>query len=496
VNEVVPYGRSAYLVSPAPSATPLDLALAISGAPRDDVCEVVPAAATVLVTTSREPASDLPAWLAGVVPAPGARREAAVIEIDVVYDGEDLEAVARACGLPIDGVVARHTAVAYRCEFSGFAPGFGYLSGLDPVLHLPRRPTPRPRVPAGSVAVADRYSAVYPPASPGGWHLLGRTATRLWDHRLDPPALISPGTTVRFRAVERLSEPLAQSAAPADPAARGEPSLVIVSCGISTTVQDAGRPGYAAVGLTAAGAVDRDASAIVNRLVGNPAESAVLETAGGLVVEALRPITVADSASGAVSTLSVGDRVTVSPRPDDAWAYLAVRGGLAVEPVLGSRSTHTLGDVGPARPTDGTVYQIGPDPGTPIVTDHAPPRPSVDGRIRLDEGPHRDWFTAASLDRLVSATWRIGADRSRIGVRLDGSALERATSAATRELASEGVVAGAVQVPPDGRPVVMLADHPVTGGYPVIAVVHPDDLVAFAQRPTGRPVRFAVSRPR
>jgi KipI family sensor histidine kinase inhibitor len=122
--------------------------------------------------------------------------------IDVEYDGVDLADVARVVQIGTEEVIERHLAVEYTVAFCGFSPGFGYLRGLDPVLHVDRRATPRTRVPAGSVAIAAGYSAVYPSASPGGWHLLGTTRTTLWDERLDPPALMVPGRRVRFRRVD------------------------------------------------------------------------------------------------------------------------------------------------------------------------------------------------------------------------------------------------------------------------------------------------------
>jgi KipI family sensor histidine kinase inhibitor len=181
------------------------LALAEAARRLDGVQEVVPAARTVLVHVRL--GSDL-AELAvrieelDVAPSrlPTADRPADVT-IDVVYDGEDLGAVAASCGLPVDEVIARHTAPTYRSAFCGFAPGFAYLTGLDPGLHVPRRDTPRTRVPAGSVAIASTYSAVYPTASPGGWQLLGRTERILFDPDRHPPALLAPGVTVRFEAV-------------------------------------------------------------------------------------------------------------------------------------------------------------------------------------------------------------------------------------------------------------------------------------------------------
>lgn len=119
-------------------------------------------------------------------------------DIDVEYDGEDLAMVADAAACSIEEVIALHSAPTYCVAFCGFSPGFGYLSGLHPRLHLPRRPSPRTVVPPGSVAIAGEYSAVYPSASPGGWNLLGRTSRSLWDLDRDDPALLQPGDTVRF----------------------------------------------------------------------------------------------------------------------------------------------------------------------------------------------------------------------------------------------------------------------------------------------------------
>lgn len=123
-----------------------------------------------------------------------------VVTVPVVYDGADLEEVAAEAGVGVGEVIARHTGTELVVGWLGFAPGFAYLTGLDPVLHLPRLATPRTSVPAGSVAIAGPYSAVYPTASPGGWRLLGRTDLRVWDVTADPPALFRPGTRVRFEA--------------------------------------------------------------------------------------------------------------------------------------------------------------------------------------------------------------------------------------------------------------------------------------------------------
>lgn len=170
------------------------------------VAELVPAARTLLV--GYDPAVITPeAIAAGVRSAPeaagaaGSAEAAASVRIPVRYDGPDLEELSALTGLSAGELVRRHAAPEYVVAFCGFSPGFAYLTGLDPVLRLPRRATPRTRVPAGSVAIAGEFTGVYPSESPGGWHLLGRTDAALWDLRRDPPALLAPGTRVRFEAV-------------------------------------------------------------------------------------------------------------------------------------------------------------------------------------------------------------------------------------------------------------------------------------------------------
>lgn len=159
----------------------------------------------LLARCAREP-SGTPGEDAGGAPggAPGGgtaeARRAPLVTVPVVYDGEDLASVAEAAGIGVEEVVARHTGRELVVGWLGFAPGFAYLTGLDPVLHVPRLATPRTSVPAGSVAVAGPYSAVYPTASPGGWRLLGRTTMRVWDVTADPPSPFRPGTRVRFEA--------------------------------------------------------------------------------------------------------------------------------------------------------------------------------------------------------------------------------------------------------------------------------------------------------
>lgn len=280
-------------------------------------------------------------------------------------------------------------------------------------------------------------------------------------------------------------------------------SLHVLATGPLTLVQDRGRPGFAHLGVPRAGALDRPAAALANRLVGNGPDEAVLEVVlGGLEVRtdaacwvavtgAPAPVLVDGAARGhdRPEWLPAGATVRLGRPATGVRSYLAVAGGIAVEPVLGSRSTDTLAWVGPPRVTVGTTLPVGDPQAEPRPLDV--PHARRHRPLRLLPGPRADWFAAAALEDLCGSTYVVEADSNRIGLRLDGAAPPRVREA---ELPSEGMVLGAVQVPPSGRPVVFLADHPPTGGYPVIAVVHPDDLWACGQLRPGEGVRFTPAR--
>jgi biotin-dependent carboxylase-like uncharacterized protein len=265
--------------------------------------------------------------------------------------------------------------------------------------------------------------------------------------------------------------------------------LVVVEAGWATTVQDGGRHGFGALGVSPSGALDEPERRVLNRLLGNPEGAAVLETLGRLRLAATGPAIVATSAERAPVGVGPGEEIAVDPSPGALWAYLAVRGGIAVQPVLGSRSTDSRSGLGPGAVVSGTHLPVGPDPGTPIVADLAPPARPSPPLVTIHPGPRVDWFATGTIEELVAARWTVSGDVSRVGMRLDGPRLRRRLTA---ELPSEGVLAGAIQVPPDGRPVVMLADHPATGGYPVLAVVDPGALATVAQARPGTVLRFRV----
>jgi biotin-dependent carboxylase-like uncharacterized protein len=280
-------------------------------------------------------------------------------------------------------------------------------------------------------------------------------------------------------------------------------SLVVVEAAGLITVQDRGRIGWAHLGVPRAGALDGDAASLANRLVGNTSDDAVLEVTLGrlafrvgsgrwFAVTGARSVVLLDGLPQAFATAVYAPQgaLVEIDRPDEgARAFLAVAGGIAVQPVLGSRSTDTLAGIGPEAVTTGAVLPLGGSAAEPRSYDT--PRVRSSGAVRVWPGPRVDWFVGDALERLCQQPYVVSPDSNRIGVRLRGVALERSR---TGELASEGMVLGAIQVPPDGQPVALMHDHPVTGGYPVLAVIDERDLGLLAQARPGDEVRFARAR--
>lgn len=293
--------------------------------------------------------------------------------------------------------------------------------------------------------------------------------------------------------------------------ARGVGRVIeVVRAGSLTTVQDLGRPGWAHLGVPRSGALDQPALRLANRLVGNPDGAAGLEiTLTGCALRLPEGGTVA--VTGAVARIRVageqvepgaavpvpsGAVVDIGPARRGVRSYLAVSGGIDVPPVLGSRATDTLSGLGPAPLRNGDVLPLGtPDGGQPqaldpaaVASEGAAVGGGADGadlELTVRLGPRDDWFTREAIETLLSTAYTVSPMSNRVGVRLSGAALTRAV---TGELPSEGVVLGAVQVPTDGQPLIFLADHPTTGGYPVVAVV--DDVAPLAQARPGTTLRF------
>ncbi|WP_314613906.1 5-oxoprolinase subunit C family protein [Streptomyces stackebrandtii] len=286
-------------------------------------------------------------------------------------------------------------------------------------------------------------------------------------------------------------------------------AFAVVRAGALTTVQDLGRTGYAHLGVPRSGALDPGAVRLLNRLVGNVGGSegaAVLETTvDGCALRPRCAVTVAvggapcpvrvdgrPAAWGTAVRVPAGSLLEVGAAVRGLRSYVAFGGGVAVEPVLGSRSTDLLSGLGPAPLAEDAVLPLGADTVVRTPVDAPPwPGPPEELVLRVRLGPRDDWFTADALRTFATRAYRVSSASNRIGLRLEGPALDRTRPG---ELASEGMVLGAVQVPPDGRPVVFLADHPTTGGYPVVAVVREADLGAVAQAVPGTPVRFVPVR--
>ncbi|WP_435748976.1 carboxyltransferase domain-containing protein [Microbacterium sp. PMB16] len=516
----------ALLVEAADLDEAMRLNLAWEGVP--GIVERIPGARTVLVRfdPQRVSAADLAIVLASTEVDGGHLPRSGQVTVPVQYDGEDLAEAATLLGVSSDELVNRHLAADWQVAFSGFAPGFGYVVSGDPLFDVPRRSSPRTRVPAGSVALAGPFTGVYPRESPGGWQLIGRTDAVMWDIDRDPPALLSPGVRVTFervRATARLAEngdsPGAQRRAAAghavpdaDPlVSPTRPAVEVVRSSLQLLVQDAGRPGFAALGVSASGVADRRAMRDANRAVGNRTTAAVLESVGGMVLR-FRGDGVA-AVAGALGSLQLtdvdgaarpvaqgepfatvdGDELSLG-HPESGLRYvIAVRGGLRATPALGSGSSDTLAGLGPKPLQPGDVIAIGDDaphsvePGA-VTRDLPASGDVVDLEITL--GPRDDWFTPAALETLTGQEWTVTPRSDRVGIRLQGDApLERSICT---ELPSEGAVTGAIQVPPDGQPVLFLPDHPLTGGYPIIGAVTDRSLDLAGQLAPGTRLRFIV----
>lgn len=514
----LPASLTTILVELADLDQTLALFASLEADPIKGIDETVPAARTLMIRfrpqdiSAEELASEIATRDLSARIAPSDK----LVEIPVRYDGEDLDDVAELTGLSVEEVVRRHTESEFTVAFCGFAPGFGYLVGGDPALHVPRRQSPRTRIPAGSVALAGSFSGVYPQNSPGGWQILGTTPLKMWDIDRDPGALFQPGYRVRFFDMERSAKtyeiPTA-SPKPEKMSASGETARFdVLAAPMPAIFQDLGRFGQTGQGVSASGALDRSAFNAANRIVGNPVNAACLElTLGGFSFKSTARAVI--GVAGAPCTITVkgvshsfetqtytpislepGDVVTFGHPPRGMRSYLSVRGGFEVAPVLGSAATDTLAVVGPESVVAGTVLELRNDKSglSPVSIDELPAfeLPKSGDIVTLDivYGPRTDWFTQNGVDTLTAQLWLVTPQSSRVGIRLSGDRpLERKDSA---ELPSEGTATGAIQIPHSGQPVLFLADHPLTGGYPVVAAVADHHLDLAGQIPINAKIQF------
>lgn len=447
------------------------------------------------------------------------------IEIPVHYNGDDLALVAEILGCTVQEVIQQHTENEYTVAFTGFAPGFAYMVSNTSQWNIPRRNTPRTRIPAGAVALAGEFSSIYPQASPGGWQLIGITTERMWDLSRPSPALLQPGYRVNFRDVGRHPATISLPETGETEISLPETSdhnmvltpgdschLEILSVGLLTLLQDLGRVGQAKSGISASGAMDKSALRSANRIVGNSSDQACLEiVSGGFKAIAYGQMLVAITGASCpieiktpsgeifhVNTyqpidLNDGDEISLGVPVAGIRSYLSVRGGFTVPAILSSRSFDTLSNIGPAPLKMNDKLVVGETSRCAAISISETPAfdmPNRDEIVVLDIlfGPRTDWFTQESIDLLSKQIWQVTPQSNRIGLRLNGEcSLSRIK---LQELPSEGTCMGAIQIPASGQPVLFLADHPLTGGYPVIASVADYHLDLAGQIPVNAKIRF------
>ena len=449
-----------------PNQEALDLAAALAEDPPEGLLDAVPGARTLLLLYDPEQLDPDRLDLSRRSEPPPPR----LVRLPACYDGADLDEVARELGLSREQMIRRHVEGEHVVSFLGFAPGFAYMTGGFP---LPRLRTPRVKVPAQSLAIADGYTGIYPAETPGGWRLLGRVGARMFDPCANPPALLRPGDRVIFEPVEQLPE--LPEPRPRPPPS-GEPLLRVVAPGASTSVQGGPRYGLLSSGVPAGGAMDLAALASANRAVGNAPLAAALEiTLVGPELQALQDVRVALGTE--VRRLARGERLRSGTVNRGVRAYLAVEGGL--EPPLAGEPSRRLR-------RDDLLHRTSRPPPSGSQPPRLPLRwgePLIE--VRAHRGPQWDFF--ASPEDFFDREYRVSPSSDRRGLRLQGPALALARRS---DIPPEGTALGAVQVPGDGLPIVLGPDRPVTGGYAKIATVVPADFPLLAQARPGTAIRF------
>lgn len=496
---IKPLGDSAWLIEWS-RGVPLDEILAWAAALKENqptgVQDVLSSYASVAVHFEGVDGLEILNWIQQITvnPQPLKIRE---IEIPVIYggeDGPDLETVAKHTGKSVSEVIAEHSQAIYTVTALGFSPGFPYLSGLPASLHLPRLSTPRVSVPAGSVAIAGKQAGIYPTASPAGWHILGRTDVTLFDPSATPPTLLQAGDRVRFIPTSTALPAQSRSSALDFSKPQSAQSIEVIHPGGLTTVQDLGRPGHEALGVSPGGAVDRWAIQTANAMVGNPVNAAALECCVTGPVLKFHHATIAAlvGASGKSRRIAAGEVVDFSKLEHGVRAYLAIAGGLHVPQIMGSAATDLRAGFGGLM---GRALKSGdrlecneasrsPEPGNWSVGRQESRAFVI---LRYIAGVQSTWFSSEALHRFRTEVFEVSPLADRMGTRLSGPLLERVDS---REMVSQPVAWGSVQVPPDGQPIVLMAERQTMGGYPQIGHVISADLPKLARAWPGTKVKF------
>lgn len=425
---------------------------------------------------------------------PDGHPHAKEVVIPVHYvDGPDLQHITKSTGLSKEEIIQLHSSATYTVAAIGFSPGFPYLIGLPEKLHMPRRSSPSP-VEAGSVAIAGSQAGIYPNASQGGWHVLGKTNLQLFDPNRETPSLLHSGDRVKFEAVGPLPESLPLS----QPSASTSNNIEVIEPGAMTSIQDLGRMGHQHIGVSPGGAIDPISARIANRLVGNTDDAAVLEcTMTGPVLKFHQDAQIAcvgwaDERSGRVHAINAGETIDLKGRLLHLRGYIAVRGGIDVPKVLGSRSTDIRAKFGGFN---GRMLQTGDSLpiGSDTLTTPSSCRitwPHAENgilEIRYLPGVQVRWFTDETKKQFNQSLYRISPVSDRTGTRMDGPKVEIEDK---RDMVSQAVVAGSIQIPPNGQPIVLMAERQTIGGYPQIGHVISADLPKLARAWPGTRIHF------
>ncbi len=397
--------------------------------------------------------------------------------------------------------------------------GFPYLGGLTSKLTIPRLSTPRTSVPRGSIAIAGEMTGVYPADSPGGWRIIGRTNLQIFDMKNHPPALFSVGDQVKFVSITEDDYRVSCTVQDARDAAmvsnttnvaktvNGYPLFKTKLPGLFTTIQDLGRPNYQKYGVTVSGVMDRYSSRVANLLVGNEEDKACLEvTILGPSLEVENKILFAVTGGNLSPLLNdesipmwqtciayPGDLLSFGGWKSGARGYIAVAGGFNVPKVLGSHSTHVssrMGGLDGRNLRSGDIL-MGERNSRPIelydglqVPTKLIPKYKRGTTIQVLMGPQNEYYTSEGIGTFLSSQYTISSKSNRMGYRLEGKKIENVEGT---DIISEAIPLGAIQVPSDGQPIIMMADRQTTGGYSKIACVIGIDVDELAQL---RPLDF------
>ena len=431
----------------------------------------------------------------------------------------DLKDCAQKTQLSIENFIQRHLAATYTTDILGFMPGFAYLSGLDPQLSLPRRSTPRPIVPAGSVAIAENQTAIYPRDTPGGWNLIGKSPIRLFDSDKNPPTLFMPGDHIKFEQID-LDElhQIEQSLSPVSfkpKPVKNSSVIQVLQAGALTTIQDAPRLGFSHWAVGPGGAVDQASLKLANALVGNAPDTAALEITStgpklqfsestllawvgaqclvhinGTSVPSHRPIWVPENNTLSIGHIENGFRIT-----------LAIAGGLDVSSVLGRSGSHLAaglgaplikkGDLIPIKRNELNAHlKLNEKISIPKWQIKPLFRPSLGiQEIKALPGRHLSLLSPVEQKQFWQTVWTVSQQSNRMGIRLDS---DFKPSQVLKGIPSEAIGFGTLQFPPAHQAIILLAEHQTTGGYPRFAEVIESEHMKLAQLEPGKKIKFVA----